>query len=303
MGDQIDQSMNARAWALAARQHDVIALWQLLAIGFTRKAVKHRVSRGRLHPIFRGVYAVGSPNTTRFGYLLAAVLACGEGAALSHESAGEVFGVRNRVGGPVHVVVPGAKRRHNGVAVHRRTEVRKVQRHGIPVTTITDTLIDLATILSRDHLEAAVNEADKLDLITPARLRTELEHTRLRPGVRRLRRLIDIHTFVATRSWLERRLPPIARRAGIADLQSQALVNGERVDFYSPSLRIVIETDGGRFHRTPLQQTKDRRRDQLHLASGLIPLRFTHGQIRYEPQHVEGVLRQVANAAGSSRAA
>jgi very-short-patch-repair endonuclease len=177
------------------------------------------------------------------------------------------------------------------------------RRHGIPVTTITDTLIDLATILSCDHLEAAVNEADHRDLITPEQLRDALDQVPPRPGVRPLRRLIDIHTFVATTTWLERHFRPIARRAGITDLQGQVEVNGEKVDFFSPTLGVVIETDGGRFHRTPLQQTKDRRRDQLHLASGLIPLRFTHGQIRYEPQYVEDVLRQVANAAGSSRAA
>src|SRR5215208_5093797 len=267
MAGKSDRSMSRAVWALARRQHGVVTRRQLLKLGYSSRAIEHRVSTGRLHPIFRGVYAVGTPTTTRFGFLIAAVFACGEGAALSHESAAEVWGVRKRVNGAVQVVVPGAnRRRHGGIVGHRRAGLRTTRRHGIPVTTITDTLIDLATTLSRDHLEAAVNEADKLDLITPEQLREALDHVPPRPGVRTLRRLLDVHTFVATTTWLERHLRPIARRAGITDLEGQVIVNGKKVDFFSAKLGVVIETDGGRHHRTPLQQTTDRKRDQVHLA-------------------------------------
>src|SRR5215208_1794595 len=209
MGAQTLQTMRGGVWALAREQHDVISLWQLLALAFTRKAVRHRVEKGRLHPIFRGVYAVGTPNTTRFGFLIAAVLACGQGAALSHESAAELWGIRRREGGPVHVAVPGTScRRHEGIVVHRRLGLVTTKRHGIPVTTIADTLIDLAASLSRDHLEAAINQADHLDLISPGQLGEALDQPSPRPGVRTLKRLIDIHTFVATTTWLERHFRP-----------------------------------------------------------------------------------------------
>ena len=71
-------------------------------------------------------------------------------------------------------------------------------------------------------------------------------------------------------------------------------MNGYEVDFFAPDHGIVIETDGGAFHRTPAQQAADRRRDQTHTAAGLTPLRFTHGQIRFEPGWVEQVLTTVA---------
>jgi very-short-patch-repair endonuclease len=93
---------------------------------------------------------------------------------------------------------------------------------------------------------------------------------------------------------LERRFLPIARRAGLPLPLTQVYVNGFRVDFYWPELGLVVETDGLRYHRTPAQQAEDSRRDQTHAAAGLVPLRFTRAQVRFEPGHVEEVLTAVA---------
>jgi very-short-patch-repair endonuclease len=93
---------------------------------------------------------------------------------------------------------------------------------------------------------------------------------------------------------LERRFLPIARRAGLSRPETQAHVNGFRVDFYWPELGLVVETDGLRYHRTPAQQAIDRIRDQAHAAAGLTPLRFTRAQVRYEPSHVEATVAAVA---------
>src|SRR3954451_14626305 len=148
MAHQTVQAASSAAWSLARRQHDVIAREQLLALGFSSDAIKHRVLRGRLHPVHRGVYAVGRPQLSRLGEWMAAVLACGPGAALSHASAAALWEIRPDRRGPLHVSVPVATYpRRPGIAVHRRIALAEsdlTRRHGIPVTTPLCTLVDLA---------------------------------------------------------------------------------------------------------------------------------------------------------------
>lgn len=293
-------SMRARrAWAIAASQHGVIALFQLLALGFTLEAVKHRVATGRLHPVHRGVYAVGRRELTRMGEWMAAVLACGESAALSHESAAAVWRLSREPGRTIHVsVARSSDPRHAGIAVHRRSALladELTREDNVPVTTPLRTLIDLGTRLSSRALEAAINEADKLDLIDSASLRTAVEARRGQRGVRPLRDILERGEFVLTDSELERRFLPIARRARLPAPMTQQHVNGFRVDFYWPELGLVVETDGLRYHRTPSEQARDRVRDQAHIAAGLTALRFTHWQVRHDPRHVERTLQRAAS--------
>jgi very-short-patch-repair endonuclease len=288
------QNHHSIVWPLIRQQHGVIARWQLLELGFNAEAIKTRIRNGRLHPVWRGVYAVGRPGLSQEGRWMAAVLACGRGAALSHSSAGALWAVVKPRPGAIHITAP-TKRTRPGIVVHRRElGEADITRHlGIPVIAVVPTLIDLATELSRDSLEAAISEADKRDLIDPERLREGLEQFPGRPGVAVLRQTIDRRTFRLTDSALERLFLPIARRAGLAVPQTRRYAGGFRVDFYWPELRLIVETDGLRYHRTPAQQARDRLRDQSHTAAGLIPLRFTHEQIRYEPAHVEATLRAV----------
>ena len=228
---------------------------------------------------------------------MAATLACGPDAVISHISAAELWETLASESELVHVSVLAAfHRRHRGIVVHRRVALRPedvTTHHAIPVTSPTCTLIDLAPTLNRAQLERAINESDKRDLISPERLREELELVPGRPGVRKLRNLLDERTFVLTDSELERRFVPIALRAGLAKPRTQCWINGFRVDFYWPTLGLIVETDGLRYHRTPAQQARDRTRDQAHVASGLTVLRFTHGQIRFEPTHVQSILEAV----------
>lgn len=139
-----------------------------------------------------------------------------------------------------------------------------------------------------------MNEADQLDLVDPESLRHALDSHPPRPGIRRLRGLLDRHTFALTQSQLERYFLAVTRRAGMDLPQTQAWLNGHRVDFFWPRLGLVVETDGLRYHRTPAKQAADRRRDQDHIRAGLTLLRFTHHQVRYEPAHVRSVLESVA---------
>ena len=289
-------------WRLAAQQHDVVDHEQLLALGYSRHAIHWRIEMGRLHPIHRGVYAVGRPTITRYGELYAAVLACGGEAAISHDSAAELWGMRKRRPGAIHVSVPrAATPRISKLRVHRRRHFETTRRHRIPVTTPICTVVDLATTLPRDDLEAAINEADKRDLVDPERLRKALDALPRRPGLKALRQTLDIRTFSMTDSRLERLFLPIARRAGLPKPLTQQWVNGFRVDFWWPDLELVVETDGLRYHRTPAQQTNDARRRQIHAAAGLTPLQFTRAQVRYDPAYVEGILRDVAHRLGQSR--
>jgi hypothetical protein len=112
--------------------------------------------------------------------------------------------------------------------------------------------------------------------------------------VRQLRELLDRRTFTLTDSELERRFLPLARAAGLGPPLTGAFVSGFKVDFFWRELGLVVETDGLRYHRTPAQQAKDRLRDQTHIANGLTVLRFTHAQVRFEPERVRATLASVA---------
>lgn len=283
----------------------MIAHRQLRALGLSRSAIEHRVHTGRLRPLWRGVYAVVQPSLlSDEGWWMAAVLACGMRAVLSHASAAALLGLRPTGLWPIHLSVPRPRApRRPDIVVHRRTNLHVEDVgavSGIPVTSPVLTLIDLATTVGDRALEAAVNEADKLDLVHVADLRASLEGRR-EPGSGRLRRLVDRATFVLTDTELERLFVPIARRAGLGTPLTQVHVNGHRVDFFFPDIPLVVETDGARFHRTALQQTQDMIRDQAHAATGTARLRFTHAQIRYDPGYVADTLARTAT--GPRRAA
>jgi very-short-patch-repair endonuclease len=276
----------------------VIARFQLLELGFSPNWIAHRIAKGRLHPVARGVYAVGRPDLTPHGDWMAAVLRCRRGAVLSHESAAMLWGLRRVQRRGIEVSVPTAGGRGGaGIKIYRRPTLgaEDTTHHlNIPVTSPVCTIVDLTPRLGDRQLEAVVNEADALDLVDPETLRDELERFAGRPGAPRLRRLLDRHTFTMTDTELERRFLPLAREAGLPEPLTQHHLNGFRVDFYWPHLGLVVETDSLRYHRTPAKQTRDRLRDQAHTAAGLTCLRFTRAQVRFEPEHVERTLRRVA---------
>jgi very-short-patch-repair endonuclease len=284
-------------WTLARQQHGVVTRTQLLAHGFTREAIQHRVERGRLHPLHRGVYAVGRPEASQLGRWMAAVLSCGPEALLGYRSATALWGMVERVPGAIEIVVPShVDRRRPGLRVHRQAGLVPDDRDShelIPVTSPASTLIDYASQASREHLERAVNAADRLGRIDPEALRDTVESTPVRPGVAPLRTLLSRPDFSRTDSFLERRFLKLVRDAALPAPQTQASVNGFRVDFHWPALGLVVETDGLRYHRTPTQQSRDLKREQVHAAAGLRALRFTAAQVRYEPSEVITILRAV----------
>jgi very-short-patch-repair endonuclease len=298
MGSQTQDARGAAAWELARTQHGVLTRSDLLGLGFSPESIKHRIARGRLHCVARGIYAVGRPQLTQEGRWMAAVLACGAGAALSHRSAGALWGVEEERGSRIDVLIRRkSSLRRPGIRLHIRPHLLAAsvtRRRGIPVTAPVQTLIDLAIELSPRQLERAVNEADKRDLVDPESLRAALGAYVGQPGVRALRTLLDCHTFRLSDTELEVLFRPLATAAGLPMPLTKQMVNGFEVDFYWPGLGLVVETDGLRYHRTATTQSRDALRDQTHTASGLTPLRFSHRQVKYESDHVRQILARTA---------
>lgn len=276
----------------------MVARRQLLGLGFSRRGIEHRLRTGRLHRVDHGVYAVGWAQLTPKRRWMTAVLACGPEAVLSHRSAGALWGISDERRGRIDVTLRSRRRpARPGIRVcARRTlpvsDVTAVG--GIPVTVVVRTLLDLANELPPNRLERAVNEADKLDLIDPEALREALEDHAGERGVKPLRSLLDRATFRLSDRELEVLFRPIAASAGLPVPETKVFVNRFEVDFFWPQLGLVVETDGFRYHRTAAAQSRDALRDQTHTAAGLTPLRFSHHQVKYEPERVRRVLAATA---------
>lgn len=231
---------------------------------------------------------------------MAAVLACGDGAAVSHSSAAALWHIGFEQRNVIELSLPSPfQKRHQGLRIHRRPSLNPdrdlTREYGIPVTTPVQTLIDMSLRLDRPGVERMINEADKYNLTHPPQLRRALDERAGEPGVAHLREILDRRTFRLTKEELERRFLPLARKAGLPVPLTGQFVNDFEVDFYWPDLGLVVETDGLRYHRTPAEQARDRLRDQAHTAAGLTQLRFTHEQVRYEPEYVAGILAQTAS--------
>jgi len=229
---------------------------------------------------------------------MAAVLACGPEAALSHRSAAALWGFGKEHPAYVEVSVRrSSESRIRGIRCHRRPSLPSSEittRRGIPVTQPVRTFLDLVSVNGPRDLERAINEADKLDVIDADELRSALDDHAGELGVRPLRRILDKDTFRLSDDELERLFRPLATAAGLPVPLTKHVVNEFEVDFYWPDLRLVVETDGWRYHRTPSAQSRDALRFQTHVANGLTPLRFSHHQVKYEPRHVRTILEQTA---------
>jgi hypothetical protein len=288
-----------QVWELVRRQHGVISREQLRRLGLTDDAIKHRLAVGGLHRVRRGVFAVGVPDLTSHRRWMAAVLACGDGAVLSHSSAASLWRIGPQQRSVVELSLPSLSHREvSDLRIHRRPSLRPrdtTVEYGIPVTTPIRTLIDMALRLDQPGVERMINEADKYNLTNPPQLRRELDDRAGEPGVAALRHILDRRTFRLTKEELERRFLPLAAKAGLPVPLTGQVVNEFEVDFYWPDLGLVVETDGLRYHRTPAEQARDRLRDQAHTAAGLTQLRFTHEQVRYEPEYVVRILAQTAS--------
>jgi very-short-patch-repair endonuclease len=270
----------------AARQHGVVTLLQLLAAGLDRDAIAYRRRVGRLHLLHRGVYAVGHRPPSPLATAMAAVLACGPNAVLSHRSAAALWRIVPRWHAPTEVTAP-SDRRHPGIHVHRSRQADATTHYGIRVTTPARTLVDLADVLTERALTRAVNEAQVLRLTTPEELTTLL--TRY-PG-RRTSRLTPERG--ATRSHLEDDFVRFLKRHRLPLPELNQRIAGHEVDAVYQAHHLVIELDSRQFHTTPQAFEQDRDRDADLLNAGLSTLRITDHRLKHHPTKEAQRLRRI----------
>jgi hypothetical protein len=303
-GGFLGQAPGDRALAgLANAQHCVFGLDQLRELGLSARAVQSRVAVGRLHRIHQTVYSlVPKSLLTREGLYMAAVLACGPGAVLSHRSAARLHGLRPHGYTRIEVTVPNrSTRRHSGVALHRSTtlteaDVTKV--NNIPVTTISRTLLDLAEVVGQRPLERAFDQAESLEALDLVKINDQLARNPTRRGAKKVRHLLATHYIgsTPTENDFEEALLALTRELGLPDPRTQFYIDpGDggpliRADFAWPDRRIVVETDGRKTHGTTQAFESDRRRDQRLTAAGWKVIRTTWRQLKYRPHELEPVL-------------
>jgi predicted transcriptional regulator of viral defense system len=298
---------------IAARQHGVVTIDQLRDLDLGRRGAHERIAAGRLHPVHQGVYAVGHARLTREGRYMAAVLACGPGAVLSHRSAADLWGLRRNGRNRIDVTAPRRRgRSRDGIDAHRDGSLMRQDRtlvDGIPCTSPSRTLLDLAAVANPRQLRNALTAAEVLRLLDLRALDEVIDRSRGRRGVARLRRALAEYDPAAEQAHpgLERSFLALCRRA---DLPSPAvnapvdLPDGSQVvaDFLWRDARLVVETDDRRSHETASAFQRDRRRDQLLAAEGWRVVRCTWTQVTSEPKRLAATIRMLLTPTRAQRA-
>jgi len=280
--------------ALASRQWGIVSRRQLTALGFGDDAIWRRVRDGRLHRVHQGIYSVGHAVVGRQGRWLAAVLACGDGAALSHRSGAHLWELRSSSPARPEVSRDGGGRRSRpGLLLYqpdRPLAGEVTLRSGIPVTTVERTLADLAGVLAPRSLERTIARAEAMRLLDVPTLLDAVAH---RPGAPAVRRILADWVPSLTRSELEDRMLDLLDAAGLPRPEVNARVGRFEVDLVWRAARLVAETDGHAFHGSRRQVERDRHRDAVLTAAGYRVLRFTWKQVVDRPDEV---VRAVATA-------
>lgn len=251
----------------------------MLAAGLSASTIADWVRAGHLHPLHRGVYAVGHPNVSREGRYMAAVLAGGEGAVLSHTPSARVLGLdRTRGVGTIHLTLPrDNKRSPKGLIVHRPRLLERqdiTHRSNIPTTTATRTLFDQSALLSPAQLRTQFDQAVYLELIDRPRLSELLKETSGRRGLGHLRALLGEQPIPLsrTRSHLERIILRLCRDHGLPLPAVNVPVLDYEVDFCWPQAQFIVEADGGQ-HKGP-QRDRDNERDITLARAGKLVRRY-----------------------------
>jgi hypothetical protein len=298
--------------AHTSRQHGVVGRAQLLAAGVPGHAIDHRLERGRLRRIHRGVYGLGrlrGPHAAE----MAGVLAAGEGALLSHGSAGALWSQLppRRPDSRVEVSTPGRHSRSRPeLRTHRIGPIQPDEAtslHGIPITTPARTLLDLATVVSAGDLERALARALRAEEPEAGGSRPGLEASLLaligryprREGTPLIRSLLGQDALVYTRSHAEDVFLALVERGGLPAPETNVRISDLEVDCLFRAARLVVEIDGFRYHSSPRALDRDRARDQTLSLAGYDVLRFTWKQVDRKPDRV---LASVAVALGRAEA-
>jgi hypothetical protein len=276
----------------------VVTVEQLYRLGLSRSGVHNRVARGRLHRLYRGVYAVGHTSLALDGKRLAAVFACGPGAALSHRSAGALWGIcRGQAKWDVTTAGRGRKAPAN-IRLHRVRAplgAAVANCHGIPITTVSRTLLDLADVLPRQALERALHEAEHLRLLDARELTENIGGASGRRTKALAAALAEPSPGI-TRSVLEERFADLVAKAGLPPPRRNVHVHIRgglvEVDVLWPDEMVIVELDGAA-HRTRRAFEADRRRDAALASEGYVVVRLTWDRVTREPAEIETELRRL----------
>jgi predicted transcriptional regulator of viral defense system len=286
-----DPPPDARLARIAGRQHGVVAHRQLAALGIIGSALTRRVEAGRLQRLYRGVYAVGHLQQTREAKWIAAVMACGSGAVLSHLDAAALWGIYDSRRTTIHVTVPSrGGRKLRGIHGHRARRLHPddvTTKDGIPITTVARTLVDLTDLLPTDRLLRAIREAEYLRLLDHPTLTAAVQRA---TGRRRLTRLTTAmerhHPGQIVRDELEHRFLELVHAAGLPAPRTNVKVRTRyrtyEVDCLWPAHGLAVELDGRAAHARAASFEEDRKRDAALSAVGLRPVRFTWQRITRE---------------------
>jgi very-short-patch-repair endonuclease len=303
---ELSNTATRRLGEFAAIQEGLVTTAQLRAVGLTREAVSRWVTTGRLHPVFRTVFALGHRAVGPRARLRAVVLACGPGTVISHRSAAWLLGLRERNPVTVDVICPGqAGRKIDGIRVHKvpypaPSEVRLVR--GIPCTTVARTLVDLAGSHGIEKLREAVEMAATRNVLDLAAVDAVLANGPRRRGAPCLRGVLDewrpvaeTAKYATVRSLFEAKLLPLIAKAGLPIPKINAPVRTAEavleVDFFWPDQRFVVEADSRRHHAIEVAFERDRKRDRELLAAGYTVLRVTWREAEKEPAAVLAAVR------------
>lgn len=284
---------------LARAQFGMVATWQLLAGGLTKDEIYWRMKRERWVRVYRGVYAAGLLPVIGNARLMAAVLLCGEGAGLSHRTAGGRWSV-SAAGTIIDVTCPrGAARSRKGLFVHgvrNLDPADMVVRDGIRTTSLARTLVDLADVLPAHRLLKAVNEAERIHQIDVAEIHAVMRRTRGRHGHPLLAaavRELATHGTVITRSDFEDALRQLVVDSDIDRPTYNALVGPYTVDAFWPDIKLVVELDSYEFHKDARTFAADRKRDRTLRSWGYHPERFVYEEVVRNPHNAATELRQI----------
>jgi very-short-patch-repair endonuclease len=276
---------------LADRQHGVVSRAQLGAAGISEDVIDYALRTGRLRPLFRGVYAAGHRALKREGWWMAALLACGERAVLSHLTAAVAWGFRRAPIKPIEVIVSGDRGRElAGILPHRmRLQAAEVMVvDGLRITTPARTIVDCASTLTGRPLRELVERAQDLRRFKPEDITATLDRVPRRRGCRQLTDLLLLiqPDEDGARSHLERLFLKAMRRARLPPPDVNYAIAGRQRDFVWSDARLVIEVDGNRWHSSPQAKRRDHQRDRELTALGWRPARFTYEDVAFEPDAV-----------------
>ncbi len=275
------------AW-IASRQLGLITAAQLHRAGVGRGSIQWRVANGPLHRVFRGVYLVGHTVAAPGALELAAVLACGANAFVSHRSAAALWRLTRTPAAEVEVTVVGRDcRSRDGLRVHaaeRLDATDRAHKSGIPVTSPARTLVDYAATANAAELEWAIAEAHAHNLADERRILAAVERAPTHAGVARLRAILrQPGGPQRTRSGGERAMLRLIRAAGLPAPRVNVPIAGFTADFVWPEERLIVEVDGYPYHSDRAAFERDHRRDIVHRNAGYDVLRFTGRQLEEEP--------------------